>query len=225
MLKEFFGDGEEEALRSAEKRTGLTRDKLKIRRLADVFGKSLQKQKVCLLVEYDPVVATRECSRTQGGTAVPKDQVSEAILREVFGELKIGINIDVQEKQDAKIFVVHFQEDIGKKIRRNELVDLRSALQHLVNKVESKSNGDRERPILIDIGGSMEGRANQLSEIAGELEEKAKTLKKGINIHHMDSQDRRIVHTALLDHPAVRTTSSGEDKYRVIRVEPTERGG
>jgi predicted RNA-binding protein Jag len=51
------------------------------------------------------------------------------------------------------------------------------------------------------------------------LIDKLKELKQGLHIHLMDSQDRRILHTAVMDDQDLSSQGRGEKQFRVLSLE------
>jgi len=66
-------------------------------------------------------------------------------------------------------------------------------------------------------------RVEELRLVAGAAAEKA--LKSGapFALNPMNSRDRRIIHLALKDHPAVRTESQGSGSFRNVVIIPAEK--
>ena len=59
-----------------------------------------------------------------------------------------------------------------------------------------------------------------MTDLAEELQSKVESLGRPIHIHLMDSQDRRLVHMALMENAKAKTSGSGEKQFRVLIVEP-----
>jgi spoIIIJ-associated protein len=72
----------------------------------------------------------------------------------------------------------------------------------------------------VDIGGTLEQRRKKMNELAEQLTGNVSGRGMPVHVHLMDSQDRRIVHTALAKSRKVTTTASGEARFRVLSVEP-----
>ena len=56
--------------------------------------------------------------------------------------------------------------------------------------------------------------------LAGKLTDKVVELGKPVFLHMMDSQDRRILHTALMNSERANTRGEGEKLFRVLSILP-----
>ncbi len=98
------------------------------------------------------------------------------------------------------------------------------ALQYLLMLMTNKNQGSRLR-ITVDADSYRARRARKLAEFAHELAaEVGKTGQEAItdSLHPME---RRIIHTALADHPDVETYSEGDEPNRYVVITPRQPGG
>jgi spoIIIJ-associated protein len=130
----------------------------------------------------------------------------------------IPVKIESQERGENTILTVQLPEGTLD-LRRGESRELRGAIQHLVNRSAS-GEGERDKRFIVDIGGTLEKRREKMNDLAGQLADKVSESKKPVHVHLMDSQDRRIVHTALAGDQRNITMASGEGQFRVLKVEP-----
>ena len=93
------------------------------------------------------------------------------------------------------------------------------AIQYVVEKVLSKRCGERVR-VLVDVEGYLETRKQNLQRLSSRLADKAKRIGKPVTIGHMNSHDRRIVHTFLKNDREIRTQSVGDGFYRKLVIFP-----
>ena len=93
------------------------------------------------------------------------------------------------------------------------------AIQYLVEKVLSKKCGERVR-VVVDVEGYLETRKQNLLSLSSRLADKAKRIGKPVTIGHMNSHDRRIVHTFLKNDREIRTQSVGDGFYRKLVIFP-----
>jgi len=100
--------------------------------------------------------------------------------------------------------------------KRGQTLD---AIQYLVEKIVNRQNDDRIR-VDVDIEGYLKNRKTNLDQLAAHLAEKVKLTGKPGSAGQMNAYDRRIVHMALKDDPAVRTQSIGEGLYRKLMIFP-----
>jgi spoIIIJ-associated protein len=92
-----------------------------------------------------------------------------------------------------------------------------SALQHLVNLLLSRRMGDWTR-VLVDVEDYRGRRERQLHEIALRAAEHVESTGKMLQLEPMPALERRWIHLALRNHPAVATQSIGEEPNRRVVV-------
>lgn len=95
------------------------------------------------------------------------------------------------------------------------------ALQYLASLVVNRRSGQRLR-ILLDADGYRERRAQTLRKLAHDLADQVKATGQEAVLDPLSPLERRIVHTALVDDPDVRTYSEGEEPERYIIISPVE---
>ena len=98
--------------------------------------------------------------------------------------------------------------------RRGETLD---ALQYLMNLSVNK-NLENRRKIILDIEGYRQRREETLKNLAYKLADKARQRGRSVVLEPMNSQERRIIHTALQEAEDVTTFSEGEEPYRKIII-------
>lgn len=222
MIREFFGDTVEDALEKAGLRFGVEAQRLEYALVEGEFGSSLDSKKVAILVEV-PKQTPREKPPETPAEPAPEKKPGNAewagyVLEGIFKRMGIPVKIESREKGDNTILTVELPESILD-LKRGESRELRGAIQHLVNRAAS-GEGEGERRFIVDIGGTLEKRREKMNELASQLAEKVAEQGKPVHVHLMDSQDRRIVHTAMAANGQVATMASGEAQFRVMKVEP-----
>jgi spoIIIJ-associated protein len=96
-----------------------------------------------------------------------------------------------------------------------------SALQHLVNLMLSRRMGEWTR-VLVDVEDYRGRRERQLQELAARAAVRVAETGTMLQLEPMPALDRRWVHLALRNHPAVTTQSIGEEPERRIVVLPRD---
>jgi len=222
MIREFFGESVEEALEKAGTRFGVDAESLRYTLVEGEFGNTLKSKMVAILVvppEKAPGEKPAQAPAEPAPQKKPGDQEwAGYVLEGIFSRMGIPVKIDSQDRGENTIFTVQLPEGTLD-LRRGESRELRGAIQHLVNRSAS-GEGDKERRFIVDIGGTLEERREKMNDLAGQLAAKVVKSQKSVYIHLIDSQDRRIVHTALAGNPEISTMASGEAQFRVLRVEP-----
>lgn len=96
------------------------------------------------------------------------------------------------------------------------------AIQYLTSRVAHRPS-DPRRHISVDAEGYRARHEEQLSQMAKRLAQRVAKEGKVITFDPMTPRERRIVHQALRDIPAVRTESMGEEPHRRVQIIPAKR--
>lgn len=225
MKREFFGTSVEDALQRASLLFGVEAQQLEYSVVEGEFGRLLEPYKVVILVEV-PKARPREVTEAPPGEEAPQKKPGSVewaiyILGGIFKRMGVPANIESKEKADDVILTVELP-DGTLDLRRGESRELRGAIQHLVNRAVS-GDGESEKRFIVDIGGTLLKRREKMNELAKQLFSKVSEQKKPVHVHLMDSQDRRIVHTALAEIGEISSMASGEAQFRVLLVEPKKK--
>lgn len=95
------------------------------------------------------------------------------------------------------------------------------ALQHLLTLMTNKGRERRLR-LTVDADGYRARRAQKLARFALDLAaEVAKSGEEAVT-DPLNAMERRLIHTALADHPDVQTYSEGDDPNRYVVVSPRQ---
>ncbi|MCL6638573.1 MAG: protein jag [Firmicutes bacterium] len=138
------------------------------------------------------------------------------MLQDIFNCMNLQVTMKTREN-DNELFVDLEGKDLGILIgRRGETLD---ALQYLVNLSVNKSK-DYKKKIIIDIEGYRSRREETLQKLALKLADKARQRGRSVVLEPMNSQERRIIHTALQGREDIYTFSEGEEPYRKIIISP-----
>src|SRR5690606_21830500 len=130
---------------------------------------------------------------------------AERFLREVAEAMRISVGITRQEADGVICFNVT-GADLGIVIgRRGQTLD---ALQYLVNLVASRRCG-RHLPIILDAEQFRERRRQTLESLSDRMANRVARTRREIVLEPMSSQERKIIHLRLQNHPLVRTYSQG----------------
>jgi spoIIIJ-associated protein len=147
-------------------------------------------------------------------------QAGKEILEKLMELLGFDVRVEVREGDTSRLNVVgddDQKEALGALIgRKGERL---SALQHLVNLMLSRRMGDWTR-VLVDVEDYRGRRERQLAEIARRAAERVAETGKMLQLEPMSALERRWIHIALRDDPAVITQSIGEEPNRRVVVLP-----
>jgi len=100
--------------------------------------------------------------------------------------------------------------------RRGETLD---SLQYLIRMLAAKELA-RYVNVVIDVEGYKAHRVQILQQLARRTAERVTTTHKPAALEPMPSNERRIVHLTLRDHPHVRTESVGNGENRKVTIIP-----
>lgn len=91
------------------------------------------------------------------------------------------------------------------------------SLQFLFNRMVNKQLKEGIK-VYIDVNGYKAKRADSLTKMAARMGERVKRAEKPLTIGPFNSHDRRIIHLALKEEPALATESLGEGEMKRIRI-------
>ncbi len=100
--------------------------------------------------------------------------------------------------------------------QQGQVVD---ALQHLLTLMTNKGRERRLR-ITVDADGYRARRAQTLTRFANDLAAEVGKSGEEAVTDSLNPMERRIIHTALADHPDVRTYSEGDEPNRYVVISP-----
>jgi len=120
--------------------------------------------------------------------------------------------------------------------RRNILVDVRgsdlsvligrrsetlNAFQYVASLIVGKETQQFVQ-LSVDVEGFRDRREKQLIQMAKRMADQVTKSGRRQTLEPMPSAERRVIHIALRDHPAVKTESTGDDPYRKVVILPKE---
>jgi spoIIIJ-associated protein len=224
MKKEFFGSSEEETIKRAAAVLGLPIDQIKYLVLQGGFGLQSTDQKVGIIVDYDEKeIKTKEerPSFEEENKAKASGELNWAVFvcDGIFARMGYTTKTRAVESQEEVILEVEIPEG-QLDLRRGETRDLRGAIQHLINRVVTRGGAESERKYIVDIGCMLAKRTQKINALADEVGKQVGQIGKPVHIHLMDSQDRRILHVALINQPNITTQGRGEKQFRILSLEP-----
>lgn len=172
--------------------------------------------------------ATREGRQAE----MPTDEQDEEALRvsrEIVVELiqRMGLDVDVDSRWIPKdpgarvrpLMVDVRGHDLGVLIgRKGETL---SALQYIARLIVAKEL-HRQVALVIDVEGYRAKREEQLTRLAHQMAQQAIELHRTMELEPMPPNERRVIHVALRDDPAVTTESIGEGASRKVTIIPTD---
>lgn len=100
--------------------------------------------------------------------------------------------------------------------RRGQTLD---ALEYVVNRAVGHDE-ERAAHVAVDANGYRVRRRAALESLAHRMAEQARRKGRPVSLNPMSPRERRIVHLALQDDPALTTRSAGSGFYRRLVIEP-----
>jgi spoIIIJ-associated protein len=93
------------------------------------------------------------------------------------------------------------------------------SLQVLVNRMVNKQ-AKKPMRVVLDVADYKKRRADSLEKMAGRLGENVKRTGKEVTIGPFSAHDRRIIHMALKEDPALKTESLGDGEWKKLKIIP-----
>jgi spoIIIJ-associated protein len=247
---EQTGRNVEDAVAAALKALGASRDEVEVEVLSQesrgilgsILGYSSAKVRVTRKapaarpVEREPQPVEREPRRAEPQPIPPRaaevgeqGERSELAARaaEIADEIVrlMGLSaktIVVEDGPEGVSLEIHSDDDLALLIGKHG--QTLSALQLIVAMMANRPlPPDDRRRVIIDAEGYRARRERSLQSMARSAAERAKRSGRPVTIPSLNARERRIIHLALADDPAVTTRSEGEEPDRSIII--TARGG
>lgn len=243
MIKsiETTGTTEEEAINTALRKLGLSRDDVSVEVLdrgkKGFLGIGSVPAKVRLSYEVEEPAAPetpaepkkpaapKAAAPAQKPAPKPAAPAPEAGTKaaEVYSFLQglfehMGVNAEISISEDSEDGTVNVElsgENVGALIgRRGETLD---AIQHLSNYVVNSDDSEHTR-INIDAENYRAKRTEALESLAKKVAGKVTKYRRNVTLEPMNAYERHVIHTALQDYPGVTTYSTGTEPNRRIVV-------
>ncbi len=145
-----------------------------------------------------------------------KDNV-EAFVRDLIDKSSLDLKVRVSQPEDLTIDVMFAGFDLPLLLGHNaELLD---ALQYIARRAFAGAVADGVQ-IDFDANGYRNARQQELEMMAQKAAEKVRVTRVPFVFDPMNAQDRRIIHTALVDIEGIRTESEGDGQMRRVKVLP-----
>jgi len=173
---------------------------------AGIFGFCAEEARV--------IVRRRTESADMDIAALGKD-----VLSELLDLMNVAAEVDVREDVDehTRVLLDVSGADLGILIGRRG--DTLSSLQYVVNLIASRKLRVNAG-ITVDVERYRERRYESLRNLATRIADEVKSTDRSISLEPMPSNERRIVHLTLRDHPDVSTQSVGHGEGRNVVVSP-----
>ncbi len=145
------------------------------------------------------------------------EALTRGLLERTLRSLDVEGSVTVEDDGDTLVATL-VGPDLGIAIgRHGQMID---ALQVVANALAHKRLGDERPRIVVDAAGYRARRAAALEQTARRAAERAAASGADVALEPMSSVERRLVHEALKDDPAVETASEGAEPHRYVVVAP-----
>jgi spoIIIJ-associated protein len=225
---EAEGNSIDEAIENALNMLGVSRDRVEIEIVSNsargLFGIGGRKARVRAVrrapIDVDAPEPEPEIPKTSPEppqTPPTSKTVEHAVqtLQEIVNLMEVPAVVNAREENEQVVLELTGDSSgilIG---RRGQMLD---ALEYLLNRVAARE-GESGR-IVVDSQNYRARRRQSLEDLARRMGEQAKRKRKAIALNPMSPRDRRIVHLALQEDPALNTRSSGKGYFRKLIIVP-----
>lgn len=128
----------------------------------------------------------------------------------------MGVNVEIRMLEEENHLTVEMTGDtLGVLIgRRGETMD---AIQYLTSLTVNKEKSEYTR-VSLDVEHYRAKREETLRKLALRMANRAKKSGRRVVLEPMNPYERRVMHSALQNHPFVQTHSEGEEPYRRVII-------
>ena len=154
---------------------------------------------------------------------VPAEQADRAtaagraqeFLQQLTELMGVHVSVAVATDEEGNVRVNMEGDTLGILIgRRGETLD---ALQYLTSLLVNKGQNNYTR-VTLDTEGYRAKREEALVRLANRMANRCQKIGRKVSLEPMNPYERRILHSALQDHPAVTTHSEGEEPNRHVVI-------
>jgi len=138
-----------------------------------------------------------------------KELLAEELLKRILDGMGVSAQIEIRRREETLILCIEGCSEAGRIIGKDG--NILHQIQFLLNLMLMKKLKSRMN-VAVDVEGYCERRRNKLISEAEDAARKVKREGKPVILDPMHAADRRIVHLALKDDPAIQTTSVNEDR-------------
>lgn len=167
--------------------------------------------------EYAPMVPAKTFSPTEPPVIHPEDTPAgraQRFLMDVTNLMNVKVDVYVDESEDG-LYIHMIGDTLGILIgRRGETLD---ALQYLTSLQVNKGREGYIR-VTLDTENYRAKREDSLRRLAQRMANRAQKTGRKVVLEPMNPYERRVLHTALQNHPAVTTHSEGEEPNRRVVI-------
>lgn len=176
----------------------------------------------------EPVVAPRQTAPAVDVESQPEHDALLDHTESVISKLLHLLNLEAQVSAHYGTAERDGRRNIHVDIRGKDLsvlIGRRSetlvAFQYIASLIVGKET-EQFIQLVVDVEGYRDRREKQLIQMALRMAEQVIKSGRRQTLEPMPSSERRVIHIALRDHPAVKTESTGEEPYRKVVIFPKD---
>ncbi|MBR5288338.1 MAG: Jag N-terminal domain-containing protein [Clostridia bacterium] len=168
--------------------------------------------------EYAPMTPAEPFNPTE--PPVMHDEATPAgraqrFLMDVTERMNVKVDVYVDDSKEDNLYIHMIGDTLGILIgRRGETLD---ALQYLTSLQVNKGRDGYIR-VTLDTENYRAKREDSLRRLAQRMANRAQKTGRKVVLEPMNPYERRVLHTALQNHPAVTTHSEGEEPNRRVVI-------
>ena len=168
--------------------------------------------------EYAPMVPAQAFTATE--PPVMHDEQTPAgraqrFLMDVTERMNVKVDVYVDDSKEDSLYIHMIGDTLGILIgRRGETLD---ALQYLTSLQVNKGREGYIR-VTLDTENYRAKREDSLRRLAQRMANRAQKTGRKVVLEPMNPYERRVLHTALQNHPSVTTHSEGEEPNRRVVI-------
>lgn len=168
--------------------------------------------------EYAPMEPAQPFHPTEPPVMHPEDTPAgraQRFLMDVTRLMNVKVDVYVDDSREDGLYIHMIGDTLGILIgRRGETLD---ALQYLTSLQVNKGREGYIR-VTLDTENYRAKREDSLRRLAQRMANRAQKTGRKVVLEPMNPYERRVLHTALQNHPAVTTHSEGEEPNRRVVI-------
>ena len=168
--------------------------------------------------DFEPMVPAETFAPTEPPVIHPEDSPAgraQKFLMDVTDRMGVKVDVYVDESKADNLSIHMIGDTLGILIgRRGETLD---ALQYLTSLQVNKGREGYIR-VTLDTENYRAKREDSLRRLAQRMANRAVKTGRKVVLEPMNPYERRVLHTALQNHPAVTTHSEGEEPNRRVVI-------
>jgi spoIIIJ-associated protein len=153
----------------------------------------------------------------ENGRAEDAGEIARSVLSQILVAMGLETQVFLKGEEEGSIRLEVAGPDMGVVIGKHGSTI--NALQYLVGLIAHKRIGERVR-VVVDAEDYRSRRERTLQELAQSFARRVKESGEEAVLDALQSYERRIIHTALVDDPDVYTYSEGEEPDRRVVISP-----